>query len=102
MKVAVGSTILQEHAFASPDSAWRRCGLFDDVGASVPLSMTELITSSAMAAMFAARRITGDGPVVDGAIVVVAVIVTVLVVISRVVDVNEVVVAALVVMVLFQ
>ena len=93
--VAVGSTILQEQALASPASAWRRCGDFEVVGVAVPLSMTELITSSATAMMLAARRRTAGT-------VVVAVSVTVRVVITRVVDVKEVVDAALVVTMLIR
>lgn len=56
VSVAVGSTILQEHAFAKPDSACRRCGLLEVVGVAVPLTITEEITSSAIAAILAARR----------------------------------------------
>lgn len=74
-------TISQEHALARPDSASRRWGLLEEAAVvAVPLSMTESITSAAMAAMLAARRPTG-------ARVVVAVSVTVRVVIRRVVDV---------------
>lgn len=94
--VAVGSTILQEHAFARPDSASARCQLVvvetsPDV---VPLAMTDSMISSATAAMLAALAWS------DAAAVVVAVWTTVSVDIIRVVEVVMVVEAALVVMVL--
>tara|TARA_R110002003_G_scaffold3_31_gene233 strand:+ start:33278 stop:33580 length:303 start_codon:yes stop_codon:yes gene_type:complete len=93
--VAVGSTILQEHAFARPDSACIRCSFLEATAADVvPLSITELMMSSATAAAMLAAR--GK----SGARVVVAVAVTVELVNIRVVDVTVVTVAALVVIVL--
>lgn len=95
--VVVGCTMLQEHAFARPDTAASRCGFCVGVASAVvPLDTTESMTSSATAATALAARGT------IGWRVVVAVSVTVVVVMvnTRVVEIVVVVDAALVVIVL--
>jgi hypothetical protein len=58
--VAVGCTMLQEHAFARPDTAASRCGFCVGIASAVPLMTTELMTSSAIAAIMLAARGTTD------------------------------------------
>jgi hypothetical protein len=106
--VDVGSTNLQEHAFARPDTAIARpefsggdpASLVVVAFGSTPLTKTELKTSAAAAIATALTALAASAGDADGATVVVAVCVTVSVVTTRIVSVATVVDAAGVVIVL--